>query len=139
RPPRYIPSPDRSDRICRLNEAPDATLNQYDAGGPGDAVEIVVFFNHPLLTPLGLVDFVQLEARRVMVNESFRPTRLVNLPPQLGVPTRAPTQTYTPSATFTPSDTPTITLVPTQTQTSTATEPPEPTQPPVCSQLHLTN
>src|SRR5690554_6261470 len=32
RPPRYIPSTDRSDRICRLNEAPDATLNQYDAG-----------------------------------------------------------------------------------------------------------
>lgn len=139
RPPRYIPSPDRSDRICRLNEAPDATLNQYDAGGPGDAVEIVVFFNHPLITPLGLMDFIQLEARRVMVNESFRSTRLVNLPPMLGAPTRAPTLTYTPSMTFTPSDTPTNTAIPSQTATHTPTDPPEPTLAPVCDQLQLTD
>ncbi|GIV81509.1 MAG: hypothetical protein KatS3mg051_0863 [Anaerolineae bacterium] len=33
-------------------------VNQYDPGGPGDAVEIVVFFNHPLITPLGLADFM---------------------------------------------------------------------------------
>lgn len=139
RPPRYIPSTDRSDRICRLNEAPDNTLNQYDAGGPGDAVEIVVFFNHPLITPLGLVDFVQLEARRVMVNESFRSTRLVNLPPQLGAPTRAPTDTYTPSATYTATDTPTVTTIPTGTDTYTPTDMPEPTLAPDCSLLHLTN
>jgi len=33
---------------------PTAGVNQYDLGAPGDFVEIVVYFNHPLITPLGL-------------------------------------------------------------------------------------
>jgi len=139
RPPRYIPSADRNDRICRLDEAPDPTLNQYDAGGPGDAVEIVVFFNHPLITPLGLADYIQLQARRVMINESFRSTRLVNLPPQLGAPTRPPTLTFTPSLSPTASDTPTITPSPTATATNTPVDTPVPTQRPDCSLIQLTN
>ena len=44
----------------------------WDAGGPGDTVSIVVTFNHPLITPLGLASYLPLQARRVAVNEAFR-------------------------------------------------------------------
>jgi hypothetical protein len=48
---------------------------------------------------LGLVDYVQLQARRVMINESFRSTRVVNIPPQLALPTFTPSNTPPPSLT----------------------------------------
>jgi len=134
---RYDPSDDRNDRVCELKEGPHAGENQYDAGGPGDAVEIVVFFNHPLITPLGLVDYVQLQARRVMINESFRSTRVVNLPPQLALPTFTPSRTPMPSNTPLPSSTPTITITPTKTDTPLPSETPSPTPLPECDQVWI--
>ncbi|HEX3052004.1 MAG TPA: TadE/TadG family type IV pilus assembly protein [Aggregatilineaceae bacterium] len=143
---RYKPSENRDERHCGLQEGPGvpdplpsdyAGDNQYDAGGPGDAVEVIVFFNHPLITPLGLVDYVQLQARRVMINESFRSTRVVNLPPQLAQPTFTPSKTPLPSNTPLPSDTP----LPTGTFTRTASPLPSstssPTPPPDCSLITL--
>ncbi len=143
---RYKPSEDRRDRNCGLMEGPGIPANpgedfigpnQYDAGGPGDAVEIVVFFNHPLITPLGLVDHIQLQARRVMINESFRSTRVVNLPPQLALPTYTPSRTPLPSNTPLPSETPTPTFTPTQTFTPPPTETNTPTPTPDCALVTL--
>lgn len=141
---------DHNERVppCRVMEVReggdpgDAVNNQYnnqfDAGGPGDAVEIIITFNHPLITPLLLPEYVQLQARRVMINESFRSSRVVNLPPVIaqptGTPTDTPVATSTGTATETPTatDTPTITLTPTTTETATST--PEPT----CDNISLT-
>ncbi len=139
---RYLPSQDRSERICAVN--PDggdlpSGENQYDAGGPGDAVEIIVFFNHPLITPLGLVDYVQLQARRVMINESFRSTRVVNIPPQLALPSDTPKPTPLPSQTPTPSASPTETLIPTKTETPTTTATVTATPLPDCSLVSVSN
>ena len=111
-------------------------VNQYDPGGPGDAVEIIVFFNHPLITPLGLVDYIQLQARRVMINEAFRSTRVINIPPALALPT------FTPSNTPLPSDTPrrltpTITYTPTSSPTATSTASVTPTPSPDCDLVTL--
>lgn len=134
---RYKPSEDRSNRVCEVQEGPNNGNNQYDAGGPGDAVEIVVFFNHPLITPLGLVDFVPLQARRVMINESFRSTRVVNLPPQLALPTFTPSNTPLPSNTPRPSDTPTITPTPSATWTPPPTDTSTPTPIPECNLITI--
>ncbi len=104
---------------------------QWDAGGPGDPVEIIITFNHPLITPLALPTYVQLQARRVMVNEAFRSSRVVNLPPVNSGPTDTPTHTFTPSEvppateTHTPTFTPTHTETPTATGTATATPTPD--------------
>ncbi len=120
----------------------DQTVNNYqnlqwDAGGPGDAVEIIITFNHPLITPLALPTYVQLQARRVMVNEAFRSSRVVNLPPALArasaTPSDTPTASDVPPATdtATPTDTPTATATATQTGTPTATATPD------CSMLSI--
>lgn len=73
--------------VCLMNEIPPAdsgsldNANQgdayasipwWDAGDAGDSVTVVVTFNHPLITPLGLAEYLPLQARRVAVNESFR-------------------------------------------------------------------
>lgn len=136
---RYKASDDRNDRLCEVTEGVNLGSNQYDAGGPGDAVEIVVFFNHPLITPLGLVEYVQLQARRVMINESFRSTRVVNLPPQLALPTFTPSRTPLPSNTPLPSDTPTPTNTPTKTFTPPPTDTTTPTPTPDCNLVTLNN
>ncbi len=132
---RYLPSTNRSDRICEVREPGQIGINQYDAGGPGDAVEIIVFFNHPLITPLGLVDYVQLQARRVMINESFRSTRVVNIPPQLALPTHTPSNTPLPSDTPLPTFTPTVTYTPSNTPLPTSTFTVTPTPRPACDQV----
>jgi hypothetical protein len=134
---RYVPSEDRRDRVCEVREPGEEGENQYDAGGPGDAVEIVVFFNHPLITPLGLANYIQLQARRVMINESFRSTRVVNIPPQLALPTFTPSNTPRPTNTATTTITPTMTLSPTRTSTATSTATVTPTPPPTCDQISL--
>lgn len=104
----------------------------WDAGGPGDTVSIVVSFNHPLITPLGLASYLPLQARRVAVNESFRSPRAVppsfdlpepeDIPPTF-TPTNTATVTNTPTATstntLTPTFTPTFTNTPTVTNTFT--------------------
>lgn len=133
---RYIPSPDRNDRLCNTLEG-DTNRNQYDAGGPGDLLEIVIFFNHPLITPLGLVDYVQLQARRAMINESFRSTRVVNLPPQLAHSTYTPVNTAPPTFTPLPTGSPTYTFTPSQTPTNAPTETDTATPGPNCTLITL--
>jgi len=148
-------------RLCTINEVvkPDNThdmnavadytslsdrrgVDQYDPGGPGDFVEIVVYFNHPLITPLGLGRddgtgaYIQLQARRVMINEAFRTARVLELPGQ-GYATWTPSPvlpTSSPTSTFTRTpipDTATFTSTPTSTGTLT------PTNTPVCASLSL--
>ncbi len=123
------------DSPVTVNNGPTASKPsgnvQWDAGGPGDAVEIIITFNHPLITPLALPAYIPLQARRVMINEAFRASRVINLPPVLAVATNTPTNTplptssYTPSPSYTPSSTPSITPTPTSTSTPTATATPD--------------
>jgi hypothetical protein len=136
-PARYKPSQNRSDRLCQVQEPGMEGVNQYDPGGPGDAVEIVVFFNHPLITPLGLADYIQLQARRVMINESFRSTRVINIPPALALPTFTPSNTPQPSNTPLPSHTPTITPTPSHTPTETPVPSSTATPSPRCDLITL--
>jgi len=137
-PSRYRPGEDRNDRLCELREG-NVGANQYDAGGPGDAVEVIVFFNHPLITPIPMVDQIQLQARRVMINESFRSSRIVNLPPQLIQATFTPSNTPRPTdtPTNTPSRTPTASKTPKPTNTLTSTFTVTPT--PLCTGLSITS
>ncbi len=120
---------------CLLNEIPTdsdisaGALNNagkpwLDPGGPADSVSIVVTFNHPLITPLGLAPFIQMQARRTAIVESFRAARAVsaiNNPgaanPAFDTPTFTPT--FTPSVTPTPTATGTSTPRPTNTPSST--------------------
>ncbi|MCU0498143.1 MAG: pilus assembly protein [Anaerolineae bacterium] len=126
--------------FCMLNEIPpppisgdpaDNPLNNsglrwIDAGGPGERVNIVVTFNHPLITPLRLPEenYIRMQARRSIVNESFRAPKAVgafqrSLPKGSGggsnpQPTWTPIATNTPTHTPEPSHTPTNTLTPTR-------------------------
>jgi hypothetical protein len=142
----------RNERRCELKEnvatgyGPPVGANQYDAGGPGDVLEVVVHYNAPLITPvkslLGwteLGNYVYMTARRVGVNEAFRATRAINLPPQLNLPTFTPSQTYTPTETLTPSNTPTRTPSPTETFTPTSTASSTTTATPQCANISVTN
>ena len=128
-------------RSLALGDDPQSVNNdgkrQWDAGGPGDAVEIIVTFNHPLITPLALPTYVQLQARRVMINEAFRASRVVNLPPVLGQPTNTPSNTPLPTSTSTITLQPTQTDTPTITQTSTPVNTPTPSPTPDCSLLSI--
>lgn len=116
---------------CQMNEVippgvPGALYNAgrywMDPGGPGDGFTIVVSFNHPLITPLGLANFLPLQARRTGVNEAFRtanaaavlqgsapilPQAPTDTPTFTPTATSSPTPTLSPTATFTPSRTPT--------------------------------
>lgn len=119
--------------FCMLNEVlpedQNATENAgtrwLDAGAPGDRVTLVVTFNHPLITPIGVADFVQMEARRSGVNESFRASRALSAvqgsAPDAGeidTPTPAP-NTDTPEPTATHSVTPSKTATPTSSASPT--------------------
>ncbi len=95
-----------------------------DAGGPGDTITIVITFNHPLVTPLGLAAFLPLQARRTAVNEAFRAPRSSPISYSLpdatsGLRTDTPTNTFTPSQTHTETATLTPSLTPSATNTST--------------------
>lgn len=132
---------DPREPICILDEEPTTGPNStvpegwlsnggrpwLDAGGPGDTVTIVITFNHPLVTPLGLASYLPLQARRTAVNEAFRNPRAVPLSgsapePPGAAPTTTPTNTSTLISTET--STPTITSTGTNTSTSTATNSP---------------
>ncbi len=123
---------------CMLNEAhPDSLTNLddrpprnqgtrwLDPGGPGDRITVFVVYNHPLITPLGLAEYVRMESRRSGVNESFRASRALNAvqgsPPgasnQASPTPRPPTETPLPTETWTP----TSTMTPTPTATPTST------------------
>ncbi len=66
--------------VCLMNELPPPDTGAprnpgapwWDAGSAGDSVTVVITFNHPLITPLGLAEYIPLQARRVAVNEAFR-------------------------------------------------------------------
>ncbi|NJL93777.1 MAG: hypothetical protein HC915_08600 [Anaerolineae bacterium] len=138
---RYEASEDRRLRECKLREeggaGPRINDTQYDAGGPGDVLEVVVHFNHPLITPLGLGEYIPLMARRVGINEAFRSTRAVNLPPALIAASYTPSNTFTPTSTGTRTSTPTATAtIPLVEETEEA---PSPTPEPVCDNLTLSN
>ncbi len=126
--------------------------NQYDAGGPGDFVHIIVYFNHPLITPIsynalpgatnGPIDqtdanqgYLQLQASRTMINEAFRYNTNVILPGGQYA-TFTPTNYISPTYTNTPG--PTATNSPTPTFTLTATvNTPTPTDFPTCANLSI--
>ncbi|MEL6151479.1 MAG: Ig-like domain-containing protein, partial [Chloroflexota bacterium] len=60
---------------CFLNierRAGDEWTRWLDAGGPGDRVDVAVSFYHPLLTPLGLAEFLPIHGRRSARVEAFR-------------------------------------------------------------------
>ncbi|PJF23230.1 MAG: hypothetical protein CUN56_01965 [Phototrophicales bacterium] len=124
--------------FCMLNEVrpparpgqPDETLRNeglrwMDPGGPGDRVTVFVTFNHPLITPLPLADYLTITARRSGVNESFRAARALSAvqgaPPGQGQPVDLPTMpaTNTPIPTDTPTETPSLSPTPSNTPTPT--------------------
>jgi hypothetical protein len=97
-----------------------------DAGSAGERVVIVITYNHPLITPLGLARFIRMQASRSAVNEAFK---VVNAERALGgggagndsifstnTPTKEgpkPNTLEPPTASYTPSLTPTDTQTPT--------------------------
>lgn len=136
--------------FCMLNEIPppplsalpvdnpidNSGLRWIDAGGPGERVNIVVTFNHPLITPLRLPEenYIRMQARRSIVNESFRAPKAVgafqrSLPKGSGGGSN-------PQPTWTPIATNTLTLTPQPSQTPTNT--PTPTRAPfTCDQVRV--
>jgi TadE-like protein len=100
---------------CYLNEIPtsgtevqNAGKPWADPGGPADTVVVIVSFNHPLITPLGLTNYIPMQARRTAIVEAFRavdPRNALGSSPTVGL--GVPTETFTPSDT--PTDTPTVT------------------------------
>ncbi|GIK63754.1 MAG: hypothetical protein BroJett018_15480 [Chloroflexota bacterium] len=148
---RYEPSRDRRNRQCSVRESqtppgygPVVGTNQYDAGGPGDILEVVVHYNAPLITPMAallgwtdLGDYVYMTAQRVGVNESFRAVRAVNLPPQLQLPTFTPSDTPFPTNTPVPSASATFTLQPSPTATATSSATATATSTPDCTRLSI--
>lgn len=128
---------------CLLNEVPpdlpdNADTRWLDAGGPGNTVSIAVTFNHPLITPLGLAPYLQLQARRSAVVESFRAAEAVQVftgpPPVFSVP-----PTFTPTDTPTATNTPSITPSPTNTPRNSPTPSETPPTPFTCDLLSASN
>ena len=128
--PQYAPA------ACVLREAPlpaqagvipdNGLVPWMDAGGPGERVTVVITFNHRLITPIGLAEFVKLQAQRSAINESFRVTNAERAlgpssnPAGGGVNTPTPippsaTLIATATDTYTPTSSPTATDFPTDT------------------------
>lgn len=120
-----IPPAENPDKTPRTDQLTNAGVRWLDAGGPGERVTISIAFNHPLVTPLFNQQYVFMEARRSIVNESFRAPRAVgafqrSLPPGSTEP-EAPPPTDTATATHTPTETNTATATYTNTYTPTPT------------------
>ena len=132
-----LDDPDYAPAACVLREKPipekEADLPDnskkpwMDAGGPGERVTVVITFNHRLITPIGLADFVKLQAQRSAINESFRVTNAERALGPSGSPPDGLPQTPTPPA---EPDTPIPTASHTLTATSTPTETAYPTDTP---------
>lgn len=122
--------------LCKLNEIPalgnglqvrpDALDNHgyrwFDVGGPGDRITVFIKFNHPLITPLNLAQYIHLESRRSSVNESFRAPKAVgafqrSIPPGRDPDEQGPQPTATDPSTATNTDTPSSTWTRTHTPT----------------------
>ncbi len=114
----------------RIRSTSDATLlrnykvSWQDAGAAGERVTLIVTYNHPLVTPLGLAPYVRMQAVRAAVNETFRVTSAERalgpsgvtgsdfVPPPNLPDTDTPTFTWTPLPTLAASNTPTATNTP---------------------------
>jgi hypothetical protein len=132
--PHNYPAP-----FCSLNEIPavgndnqprpDALDNHnyrwFDVGGPGDRITVFIKFNHPLITPLNLAQYVPLQSRRSSVNESFRAPKAVGAFQRSIPPGRDPDE-QGPQPTATDDATATNTLTPTATNSRTPTNTPSP-------------
>lgn len=131
-----IQPPDVRDADPKVTE--NWGLPWQDPGGPGDRVSVFVTFNHPLITPLGLAEYVTMTARRSGVNESFRASRALNA--VLGAPpgvTIGETNTPPPTTEVPPpSDTPEATATHTFTPTASPTNTPGPFD---CEDLNVSN
>lgn len=131
---------------CMLNEVQPSDANAtnnagirwLDAGGPGDQITLTVTYNHPLITPLGLTQYIQMQTRRTAVNESFRASKAV-LAPQGSSPIGGSFDTPTPLP-------PTNTLPPptnTPKPPTNTPKPPTPTASPIppfsCSKITVSD
>jgi hypothetical protein len=110
----------------------DCTLGgvrNEDAGLPGDAVIVMLDYNHPFLTPFinTAWEYYHLSSHRSGTVERFRVSRVLELPPQPNLPTVTPSNTPTPTST----ETPTITLTPSETPTATNSPTPSNTPQPL--------
>jgi len=122
---------------CLQNEIPASTAGGMldnsgkpwlDPGGPADTVTVIVTFNHPLITPIGLAPYIKMQARRSAIVESFRsadPQQALGDVPALEVQqnTSTPQPSLTPSITPTPTMTRTVTPIASQTASPTAKPP----------------
>jgi hypothetical protein len=154
---RYVMDYDEPQPICRLNEIINNTngsnaINNagrswMDPGDPGRPVNIVVMFNHPLITPIAPIVstrdpdsgryYIPMQARRTAINESYRATRAAE---SLGVPDGSIVSVPpTASPTLTPSHTPTLTLTPSHTSTATPTFTASPLPPFSCAGITVSN
>ncbi len=115
---------------CYLNEVPvsdspgggvnNAGKPWSDPGGPADTVEVIISFNHPLITPLGLTNYIPIQARRTAIVEAFRavdPRSALGSSNAncSGIPTSTYTPSFTPTASFTASPTNSATPKPSNT------------------------
>ncbi len=93
---------------------------------------IIISFNHPLVTPLGLGSYIPMQARRTAIVEAFRATD-----PRVilggGVPIRPPEPTPVPTNTLPPQPTASSTASPTRTPTKEPTHTPTVPPPFSCS------
>jgi hypothetical protein len=99
-------------------------VTKMDAGEAGESVYILITYNHPLITPLGLARYVQMQGSRAAINESFKVTNAERaLGPSQPAPPELPEETAAVQPTpVTPSITPSPTLTPTPvTPTNTPT------------------
>ncbi len=118
---------------------------QDDPGGPGDRVQVVFDYTHPLISPIisQAWPVLRLTSLREGIVESFRRTRIINLPPTVSgpIPTETLTPTTTPTntatSTNTPTNTPTPTDTPTPTSTPTDTATPTPSPTPDCNLIYV--
>jgi hypothetical protein len=111
----------------------DVEINPRDAGQPHQIVEITVFYNVHMLTPLvnAILPFVLVRGYERAINEEWGPVQSfdhANIPP-----TPRPLPTWTPYLSPTPSRTPTKTMSPTLTRTPTITNTPTATGTPTNS------
>ncbi len=135
----HIDNPDFSTLAQQIQDTISALPNNYnrawaDAGSAGQRITIIITYNHPLITPLGLAEYIQIQGRRSAVNESFRVANAEELPPVCctGL-ANIPTPTALPP---TPVASPTNTLEPTQTASHTPTHTFTPTPKPfTCAEL----
>jgi len=109
-----------------------------DAGGAGERVVIIITYNHPLITPLGLARYVRMQASRSAVNEAFKIVSAERAIGTTGAGIPPFTSTEDPGPPDNSDPTPEVTEPPPE-----ATEPP-PTIPPTatpfdCAKLEATD